>query len=159
MLLLFQYGFASIFLLFASIASWYEGSEIVENTWEWKYSTPFSQLIYGPVQSSSDISQLDYFIYAVKFQPTFPVIMVISGLYLMILIGFHFFKKQYKWFASYLSFLGAGLFFLSYFIYTSPTNGGKVLFLTLLLSGLFCILLAALMYFQIFNRNTKEITN
>ncbi|WML58711.1 YjdJ family protein [Neobacillus sp. PS2-9] len=159
MFLLFQIGLASIFLLFSTIASWYEGSAIVENTWEWKYSTPFSQLLYGQVQNSSDISQLDYFIYAVKFQPTFPVIMVISCLYLMILIGFHFFKKQYKWFTCYLSFLGGGLFFLSYFIFTSPTIGGKVLFLALLLSGLFCILLAALTYFHILNRHTKEITN
>ena len=159
MFLFFQFGLASSFLLFSTIASWYEGSAIVDNPWEWKYSTPFSQLINGPVHSSSDISQIDYLIYAVKFQPAFPVIMVISGLYLMILIGFLFLKKQYKWFTCYLSFLAGGLFFLSYFIFTSPTTGGKVLFLTLLLTGLFCTLLAVLTYFQIFNRNSKEITN
>ena len=77
---LFQFGIASILLLISTVCALYEGSAIVDHPREWKYSTPFSQFLYGEVNSNSSISQLDYFIYAVKFQPTFPVIMVISSL-------------------------------------------------------------------------------
>jgi len=73
--IIIQFGLITILLLFSTVAAWYEGSAILDNPWEWKYSTPFSQMLYGEVQSDSDISQLDYFVYAAKFQPAFPVIM------------------------------------------------------------------------------------
>ena len=156
--LLIQFGIASILLLISTVAAWYEGSAILDNPWEWKYSTSFSQLLSGEVQSDSDISQLDYFIYAAKFQPTFPVIMVLSSLYLLILIGSYFLKRQYKWFAYYLFFLGGGLFSLSYFILNSPTLGGHIFFYIWIVSGALCMATAVITYFQIFNRNTNNIT-
>lgn len=154
-----QFGIASILLLFSTIAGWYEGSAILDNPWEWKYSTPFSQLLYGEVHSDSNISKLDYFMYAAKFQPTFPVIMVISSLYLLILIGYYSLKQHYKWFAYYLFFLGGGLFSLSYVIFNSPTLGGHIFFYIWLVSGALCMATAVITYFQIFNRNTNNITN
>ena len=60
------------------------------------YSTPFTQLLYGEVSEVSEISQLDYFVYAAKFQPTFPIIMVLSSLYLLILIGYYIFQEERK---------------------------------------------------------------
>lgn len=156
---LFQFGIASILLIISTVAAFYEVSAIVDNPWEWKYSTPFSQFLYGEVTSNSSISQLDYFIYAVKFQPTFPVIMVISSLYLLILIGYHFLKPQHKRFAYYLTFLGGVLFLLSYFIVNSPTFGGQIFFYIWLVSGVLCIVTAVIIYFQILNRNTNKITN
>ncbi len=156
---LFQFGIASILLLISTVAAFYEGSAIVDNPWEWKYSTPFSQFLYGEVNSNSSISQLDYLVYAVKFQPTFPVIMVISSLYLLILIGYHFLKPQHKRFAYYLSFLGGVLFLLSYFIFNSPTFGGQIFFYIWLVSGVLCIVTAVITYFQILKRNTNEIKN
>lgn len=87
--LLIKFGTASILFFLSIVVAWYEGSTILDNPWEWKYSTPFSRLLYGEVHSASDILQLDYFIYAAKFQPTYPVIMVISILYLLILIGYY----------------------------------------------------------------------
>jgi len=154
-----QFGIASFLLLISTVAGWYEGSAILDNPWEWRYSTPFSQLFYGEIQNGSDISQLDYFIYSAKFQPTFPVIMVISSLYLLILIGYYFLKRQYKWFAYYMFFLGGGLFLLSYFIFNSPTLGGQIFFYTWLVSAVLCIAVAIITYFQIFNRNTNDITS
>ncbi|MEC0301120.1 YjdJ family protein [Peribacillus frigoritolerans] len=156
---LFQFSIASIFLLISTVCALYEGSAIVDNHWEWKYSTPFSQFLYGEVNSNSSISQLDYLIYAIKFQPTFPVIMVISSLYLLILMGYHFFKQQHKRFTYYLSFLGGVLFLLSYFIFNSPTFGGQILFYIWLVSGVLCIVTAVIVYSQILNRNTNEIAN
>ena len=156
---LFQFGIAFILLLSSTFAAFYEGSAIVDNPWEWKYSTPFSQFLNGEVNSNSSISQLDYLIYAVKFQPTFPVIMVISSLYLLVLMGYHFLKQQHKRFAYYLSFLGAVLFLLSYLIFNSPTFGGRILFYIWLVSGVLCIVTAVITYFQIFNRKTNEFAN
>jgi hypothetical protein len=157
--IIIQFGLITILLLFSTVAAWYEGSAILDNPWEWKYSTPFSQMLYGEVQSDSDISQLDYFVYAAKFQPTFPVIMAISGLYLLILIGYYFLNRQHKRFTYFLSILGAGLFLLSYFFMHSSTTGGQIFFYIWLVSGVLSTVTAVITYFQALNRNTNDITN
>jgi len=59
----------------------------------------------------------------------------------------------------YLSFLGGVLFLLSYFIFNSPTFGGQIFFYIWLVSGVLCIVIAVITYFQILNHNTNEITN
>lgn len=156
-LFIFQIGLALMLFMFSFIFARYEGSRILYDSREWKYSTPFSHFLNGNVHHSSNISQLDYFIYAAKFYPIFPAMMIISGLYLIILIGFHFLKNKSKWFASYLSFLGAGLLFFSYFVFNSPTVR-KTFFSLFLLMGLLCMLMAVMSYFQILNRS-KEIKN
>ena len=130
--------FPFYYFVFYAVA-WYEGSAILDNPWEWRYSTPFSQLLYGEVSELSDISQLDYFVYAAKFQPVFPIIIVLSSLYLLILIGYYIFQEEKKGFAYYLSFLGGGLFILSYFTSNSPTVGGQIMFYLFLVCGVFCI--------------------
>lgn len=69
--------------------AWYEGSGIVEDSFEWKYSTPFTNLKIQEITNGGDISQFDYFVYAVKFQPLFPLIMLGSLLYVLSVIGFY----------------------------------------------------------------------
>ncbi|WP_078552025.1 YjdJ family protein [Bacillus alkalicellulosilyticus] len=152
-----QLGIAITFLLFSTFASWYEGSGILDNPWEWKYSTPFSQVLYGNVQNTNQISQLDHFVYAAKFQPTFPLIMLISGLYLLILIGYQLFKNQKKRFVYFLSLLAGALFILSYLVVNSPTIGGQVFFYFGLTSGILCITGAVIIYFMVTKRNVKEV--
>ena len=133
---------------------------ILDNSLEWRYSTPFTQLLYGVVNNPSDISQLDYFVYTVKFQPSFPIIMVLSSLYLLILIGYYILKQEKKWFAYYLVFLGGGLLLFSYFTFNSPTVGGHILFSLFLICGLLCIATALIINFQILNRiRMKKATN
>jgi hypothetical protein len=151
-----QFGLAIILLLFSTAVAWYEGSAILDHPWEWKYSTPFSHMLHGEVHSNSDISQLDYFVYAAKFQPTFPVIMVISSLYLLVLIGYYFLNQHYKRFAYFLSILAGVLFLLSYFFIHSPITGGQVFFYIWIVSGILCTVTAVIIYFQGFNRNTKK---
>ena len=68
--------------------------------------------------------------------------MVLSSLYLLILIGYYIFKEEMKGFAYYLSFLGGGLFILSYFTSNSPTVGGQIMFDLFLVCGVFCIVTA-----------------
>lgn len=157
--LLIQLGVAIMGLVFSTAASWYEGSAIIDNPWEWKYSTPFSQLLNGQILSKSDISQLDYFVYAAKFQPTFPLLMQITGLYLLILIGYYFLKNRITLFTYYMSFWGGSLILLSSLPFRSPTVGGQIFFTSSLLLGLLCILLAVLTYFQFFKRIRDEIPN
>jgi hypothetical protein len=145
-------------LVVSTAFAWYEGSAIIDNRWEWKYSTPFSQFLNGQILSKSDISQLDYFVYAAKFQPTFPLIMQISGLYLIILIGYYTLRNKNKWFPMYLSFVGMVLFLFTSIIFHSPTVGGRIFFISSLMCGLLCMLYAAISYFQISNRNKNKIT-
>ncbi len=149
--IIIQFGFSSILLLFSTAVAWYEGSAILDNPREWSYSTPFTQLLYGG--NSADISQLDYFVYSAKFQPTFPIIMVLSSLYLLVLIGYYILKKEKNWFAYYLFFLGGGLFLFSYFTSNSPTVGGRIMFPLFLICGLASIATALIIYYQIFKPN------
>ncbi len=133
-----QFGIASILMLFSTAVSWYEGSAILDNPWEWRYSTPFTQLLYGEVSKPSDISQLDYFVYAAKFQPTFPIIMIISALYLLVLVGYLLLKREDNLLDIYISLLGICLLLLSYFVFNSPTFGGQIFFFIFLTSGILC---------------------
>lgn len=155
---LIQFGIAIMGLVFSTTITWYEGSAILDNRWEWKYSTPISQLLNGQILNNSDISQLDYFVYAKKFQPTFPLIMQISGLYLFILIGFYTLKDKNKWFAFYLSILGVVLFLFSSFLFHSPTVGGRMIFTSSLISGCLCTLYAVVCYLRIYNLYKDKIT-
>lgn len=106
------------------------------------------------------ISQLDYIVYASKFQPTFPIIMILSSLNLLILIGYKILKQEKKWLAYYLTFLGGGLFLFSYFTSNSPTIGGQILFSIFIICGLLCISAAFLINFQVLNRiKVNKVTN
>ena len=77
----------ALFLAAASVA-FYEGSALADNSWEWSYSTPVTSLMGGEVQEASDIAKLDYFYYAAKHEPAFPLIMIASILYIVMICGF-----------------------------------------------------------------------
>ena len=151
MLLALQFAFTLFVFLFSAIVSWYEGSEILNQPWEWPYSTPFSHMLYGEVLSERDISQLDHFIYAAKFKPAFPAVMAVSGLYLLILVGYYFLllrQKQSKFFY-FLFVIGGGLLFISCIFTNSPTKGGEIFHYIWLAGGLICILAAIYIRFLI----------
>ena len=112
-------------------------------------STPISHILHGGVQNSDQIS-IDYFVYAAKFQPAFPIVMVLSSVYINFLIGYHFFKYRPKLFAYYLSFWENHLPD-SYPIIYSPTVGGQILFYIWSLFAFLSLGTAAIMYFRSFN--------
>ena len=143
---IFQFGAASAVFLFSTIAAWYEGSAILDKPLEWRNSTPITQLMYGAVHESSNILQWDFFIYAAKYQPTFPMIMTVSGLYLLVFLGYYIFKKVRKWYAFYLFLIGGALFLLSYFSFESSTVGGQKMFVLFTVCGSFCILTGLITY-------------
>lgn len=155
---IFQFGAASVVFLFSSLAAWYEGSAILNHSSEWRNSTPITQLLYGNVHESSDILQWDFFIYAAKYRPTFPVIMTVSGLYLLILLGFYIFKKVRKWYAYYLFLISGALFLLSYFSFESSTDGGQKMFVLFSVCGSFCILTGLITYLMATMRMKRMTT-
>ncbi|AMM95666.1 hypothetical protein UP17_21685 [Peribacillus simplex] len=139
---------AAFFLLLFSFCTWYEGSEILDNPWEWRYSTHFSQML-----NDQDISNLDYFVYAAKFKPVFPVLMVLTSSYLIIITGYALFKRSSKKIALFLAGFGVPFLISSGFVSNSPTVGGNIFQAFFLISGMMAIMGAVLYYF----RMPKEI--
>ncbi|MEC1397876.1 DUF4306 domain-containing protein [Peribacillus simplex] len=140
---------AALFLMVFTFCTWYEGSEILDRPWEWGYSTHFTQVNADQAMDTDDISNFDYLVYAAKFKPLFPFLMVLAASYLIILTGYILFKRSIKKMALFL--LGLGILFLlsSGFVSNSPTVGGNIFQSFFLIGGMIAILSAALYYFRI----------
>ncbi len=149
-----QLVLASILLLFSTGAAWYEGSALLEHSWEWKHTAIFSLIVNGQVENASDILPFDYFIYAAKFAPLFPMLMLLSISYLIILMGSILFKRNHKVFTYYLTSIGVLVLALSGFVSNSPTNGLKIIFASLLFFG---ILFLVIPLVRLVNNKVKEI--
>ena len=146
---IFQFCVATGVFLFSTLAAWYEGSVILNHPSEWRNSTPITQLVYGEVQHSNNILQWDFFIYAAKYRPSFPMIMTVSGLYLLIFLGYYFFKRVRKWYAYYLFLISGVLFLLGYFSFESYTDGGQKMFVLFTICGSFCLLIGLVTYLMV----------
>ena len=151
MLILIQFSILIVLLTGSTLVAWYEGSTLLQKPWEWDYSTPISHILHGGVHSSDQISQVDYFVYAAKFQPAFPIVMVLSSVYIIFLIGYHFFKYRPKLFSYYLSLWGIIFLILNLLIHNSPTVGGQILFYIWSLFAFLSLGIAAILYFRSFN--------
>lgn len=123
----------------STVFAWYEGSAIVENTFEWEYSTPFTNLFMQEITNGRDISQLDYFVYAAKFQPLFPAIMIVSVLYILWVVGLYLIKIQSKGRLAFWGVLGFLLMLCSGLILNSYTLGSSIFFWISSISGLIFI--------------------
>ena len=152
--MMIQLGLSSMLFLFSALAAWYEGSNILQNSREWKYTAVFSQMINGEVLHSSDILLVDYFIYAAKFFPTFPILMLLSGTHLILLIGYVLFKRSQKVFAGFLSFMGILFLGISGLVANSSINGLQTFFNLFLFIGMLLIVAALI---RVFSVRTKEV--
>ncbi|MDP1419522.1 DUF4306 domain-containing protein [Peribacillus simplex] len=144
-----QMTIVALFFMVFTFCTWYEGSEILDRPWEWKYSTHFTPVNDDQAMDADDISSFDHFVYAAKFKPLFPFLMVITAFYLIILTGFILFKRSIKKMALFL--LGLGILFLlsSGFVSNSPTVGGNIFQAFFLIGGMIAIIGAALYYFRV----------
>lgn len=88
-----QIGVGLMFLIITTFAAWYEGSALVDNPSEWKYTAKITNWLKGAPESDKDIIQLDFFIYSAKFRPFFAYLMCISAFYLFVLIIFLVWKR------------------------------------------------------------------
>ncbi|WP_332651422.1 YjdJ family protein [Lysinibacillus sp. 54212] len=128
---------ASILFVFSMLVAWYEGSAIIEHSYEWKYSTPFSSFFEIEVVTGKEIFALDYFVYAAKFQPLFPMIMLITLLYIMFLL-IVMLKKFNHSVATIVTFLCCMMLIcLALVVANTSTNGGRLLLLATLLGIIF----------------------
>ncbi|WP_369902213.1 YjdJ family protein [Bacillus manliponensis] len=89
-----QYGICLMFFIISTIMSWYEGSNLRENSFEWKYTAKFTNYFKGPVTEPSDIMQIDFFIYAAKFHPIPVWMMIASAAYIFLLSLYLVVKKM-----------------------------------------------------------------
>ena len=153
--IIIKFSLASILLIFSTGAVWYEGSTILEKPWEWKHTAIFSQMAKGQVENLNDILPIDHFVYASKFAPTFPILMLLSGTYFFILTGFILLKRNDKIFTYFLSCIGVLFLSLSVFVSNSPTIGLKIFFFSFLAIGILLIVIALLKFFN----NKTELTS
>ncbi|MBN8252005.1 YjdJ family protein [Priestia flexa] len=147
--------FAACFIfLLSTAATWYEGSNLTDDSFEWRDSAKYTSIATTPITSGYDISQVDYFIYAAKLYPFFPIMMLISGLYLLILLLVAAFKNRYSYMSFCLFMLATLLFLLGYKLSASPSIGGLALMKTCLTTGSF-VLIFSFYYGLKFIRNHK----
>ncbi|MEO4053217.1 DUF4306 domain-containing protein [Solibacillus sp. CAU 1738] len=147
----------TLFFIVSAAIALYEGSALVNKPWEWRYSTPFSKFFGIEIQQGSDILLLDYFVYALKFQPLFPLIMVLCVIYALILLGFILFKNISHVIPIYFGSLGLIAIVFSLFLLGASTTGGNYMFYLLVTAGV--LLLVFALYSRFTNRNSvKEST-
>ena len=134
--------------MFSTIIAWYEGSAIIENSFDWKYSTPFSKLLNIEITNGHDISQLDYFVYAAKFQPLFPSIMMFSALYMLVvlIVLLQRFKQKVAIIVS--AILGLLLVGICGLLVKAQVIGGPVLFRISLLGACSFLAIALIIWYQ-----------
>ncbi|MDM5154932.1 YjdJ family protein [Bacillus sp. DX1.1] len=89
-----QVGIAFLVWICTTLISWYEGSKLLDNPWEWKYTAKFTKFFLGHATNEGDILQLDFFIYSAKFIPLPFFMMIISFCY-MLLVMLHVCLKAF----------------------------------------------------------------
>ncbi|KXZ17877.1 hypothetical protein AXI59_01095 [Bacillus nakamurai] len=76
----------SVFCFFClAVVNWYQGSELVSDSFDWNYTAKFSKLLNGTdtITSPEQISQLDFFIYSAKHYPFVSGLMVCLFIYIL----------------------------------------------------------------------------
>ncbi|MCA0970261.1 YjdJ family protein [Halobacillus litoralis] len=135
----------------AALAAWYEGSALLDRPWEWPYSTPFSHWEYGEVRSSEQISELDFFVYAVKFNPFYPGVMSICIVVFVGLIGYQLVKSKPKAFALFLMSTGLFYFLISVGLFQSHIMSGGVISYIYLMAGVVNAAVGTMIYLFRYN--------
>jgi Domain of unknown function (DUF4306) len=147
----FQIGLGVVVLFFSLFTTLFEGSEIVDRPFEWEYSTPFS----GYVADGSDISKLDYFVYAIKFKPTYPIVLAISLLYLLVVAG-HLFINRKQFYRLYLPILTVLQFICGGLMFSSTTSGAQLLSHVFIACGIVLVLSPLTYHFAPFTRRIVD---
>lgn len=152
-----QFISSLLILIFSTFVAWYEGSTIRDNPWEWKHSAFFSKIFNGEITNSGDISQLDHFIYAAKFKPIYPIFMILSLTYILILSAYLILKYNKRKLMVFHFCFGALFFILSAAITDSPTIGGKYLTTVFIISSVINFILALVFYLKLKKGNGRII--
>lgn len=143
--IIFQLALSLLFFSLSLLFTLYEGSALLDDPFEWRWSTPFTSLTTDNISSSDQISNLDYLIYAAKFQPFFPSIMLMSFIYILCVTGYLVFRKEeHRIF--YYSLL-AVIMMVSCFMIVSDHVKAKYIYVSILLAGILASVLLAIVPF------------
>ncbi|WP_416655733.1 DUF4306 domain-containing protein [Bacillus amyloliquefaciens] len=91
----------SVFCFFCLTAvNWYQGSELVSDSFDWNYTAKFSKLLNNTdtITSPEQISQLDFFVYSAKHYPLVSGLMI--GMFIYFLFSLYLVIKnirRHKW--------------------------------------------------------------
>jgi antibiotic biosynthesis monooxygenase (ABM) superfamily enzyme len=151
-----QYALSIFLFLFSTFSAWYEGSELRDKTWEWNHSAIFSKWKHGAVTNASEISGLDHFIYAAKFKPLYPILMMISMLYILVLIATWLLRNHTNKLFIFFSILGLSLILASLLTHKSPTTGLELFTWLFLLIGMSSIIVSVILKLKL-PRQEQEI--
>lgn len=146
-------------LVFSTFFAWYEGSAIIDIPWEWNYSTPFSKLFNIEIVSGYEISQLDYFVYAAKYQPLFPIIMLLSMCYILSIIGYYLVKHHIKQGLIFLGVISCTILSFGSVAFNSSTIGGRIFFSVTLIIGFISAIITVFAYLKSAKIRTSNNTN
>ncbi|CAG9621581.1 DUF4306 domain-containing protein [Sutcliffiella rhizosphaerae] len=122
------FGLACLLFAVATFVSWYQGSNLVDSPSDWLYTAIFSKWLHDGPLESSNISQLDFFVYSIKYHPVFPILMMVSFVYIFIASSARWFKKSLTWIVAFLMGL---LIIGGISIASSPTDGGRLMMLSM----------------------------
>ncbi|QPC46972.1 DUF4306 domain-containing protein [Mangrovibacillus cuniculi] len=155
---LIQFGLTISFLLFFLLVSLYEGSELLQNPFEWGSSTPITNLFHKEITDSEQLSSLDFFFYALKFKPTYPILVMLTAIYLIFLVGRQLVKHNNLRFRYFSILFSTLLLIIGVFSLGSTTAGAQLAAKVLLVTSMLTFGIIAL---QIFlpNKTNRIVRN
>lgn len=125
---------------FATFVSWYEGGQLRDDPWEWEHTAVFSNWLHDGVTNADDILVIDHFVYAAKFEPLFPLLMVTSFLVMFVQLAFWLFRRHRAMWNIFLLLLAAASLAGCTILSDSPTTGFQLFSLFFGVVGLLSIL-------------------
>lgn len=128
------FGLAFLFFFIATFAAWYEGSGLIDDTFEWKHTAIITSWMNNGEVERGNLSQLDYFVYSIKFKPLFPIIMLVSFMYMLVALG-HKLIRQERFVNMFVISLGILLLIGATFLIGSPTAGAKAFMFSQLITA------------------------
>lgn len=138
----------------ATFASWYEGSDLVERPSVWESTAKNTSWWNDGVVERENISQLDYFIYSLKYKPLFPILMMVSFVYILFAVGKRWMKGK-RILSVYSAGIALMLFCGAMLVGGSPTDGAKLMMTALVVSGGLMTIYASFNYLQL-TRNAER---
>ncbi|PAD21482.1 DUF4306 domain-containing protein [Terribacillus saccharophilus] len=140
----------TVFLVF----SLYEGSNLIDDPFEWPRSTPFTHLLVSNPVFPQDIVWLDFFVYAIKFYAVYPIMTLISAALLLGLTIQKMNKSKQVYSNIFGIFLGVIMLYTSLAFFSAQSLGSAVFRYTLLFIGLMLVLSAS---YSIFRYKTSKV--
>ena len=117
---------AFITFILSTLISWYEGAQLRDIPWEWEYIAIFSNWANDGFTNANNLLVIDHFVYASKFEPFFPILMVVSLVYMIFQLVFQLFKRCKAVLNLFLFSVAIASFVICSILFDSQTMGFKL---------------------------------